>query len=180
VLVEGGGNGAVDVDALESLLVALLHPLPEGRYALLQLLLVVLPLLAEEQLVQLETAPAVAQRVVLDVFQELGRELVLTAELEEVLNAVEPLVVVEHEEVLVLLLLRHVAQPVQGVEGAQQPLRRTLHRTVEGGVADQRDGLVGGEGLLEALPEYILLALVENAILFLHGGSNTRNRISND
>jgi hypothetical protein len=180
VLVEGGGNGAVDVDALESLLVALLHPLPEGRYALLQLLLVVLPLLAEEQLVQLETAPAVAQRVVLDVFQELGRELVLTAELEEVLNAVEPLVVVEHEEVLVLLLLRHVAQPVQGVEGAQQPRRRTLHRTVEGGVADQRDGLVGGEGLLEALPEYILLALVENAILFLHGGSNTRNRISND
>lgn len=60
------------------------------------------------------------------------------------LNAVESLVVVEHEEVLILLLLGHVPQPVQRVEGAEIGSIASLwHRLIlEGLVADERSGLV--------------------------------------
>lgn len=110
MLVKGRRNGAIYVDTLQRPLVALLNAFRQSRNRLPQLLLVILPLLAKEELIQLETAASVAQRIILYIFEELRVELVLTAHLEEVLDAVEPLMVVEHEEVLALLLLRHVPQ----------------------------------------------------------------------
>lgn len=60
------------------------------------------------------------------------------------LDAVESLVVVEHEEIFVLLLLGHVPQPVQRVEGPEIGSIAGLGEwlILEGMVADERSGLI--------------------------------------
>ena len=169
VLVEGVGDGPVDVDALHDLEVGLLDLLVERADHVVQFLLVVLLLaLPEEQLVQREVLVAVAQCVHFDALQELRGELVLRPELEEVLDAVESLVVVEHEEVLVLLLLGHVPQPVQRVEGAEVGRAARLRHCLllQGLVADERSWLVlGVRAGVVALAEEILLVFVEYSLL---------------
>ena len=116
MFVEGGRDGPVDVDALDCPLMALGDAFGECGYAESEFFLKVLFLLASEELIEFEVVVGVAERIVLDVFEELRVDLIAVAELEEVLDAVEALVVVEHEEVLALLLLRHIPQPLQRVE----------------------------------------------------------------
>lgn len=84
------------------------------------------------------------------------------------LNAVESLVVVEHEEVLILLLFGHVPQPVQRIECPEIGSIACLwHRLILNRlIADQRNGLVLGiRALFVSFSEEILLILVENMFL---------------
>ena len=110
------GDGFVDVDTLHHFIVYFLYLLLQRNNHILQFLFVVLlfPVI-DEEFAEAKVVIAVAECIHLYIFEELGGELVLVAELEEMLNAIEPLVVVEHEEVLGLFFLRHVPQSVQGV-----------------------------------------------------------------
>lgn len=171
MLVKSRRNSPIYVDTLQRPLVTLLNAFRQRRYRLPQLLAVILPLLAKEELIQLETAASVTQRVILYIFEEFRVELVLTAHLEEVLDAVEPLMIVEHEEILALLLLRHVPQSLQRVVGAR--LRQGIvGRVVEGVIGEQGQRVVSRVILLVA-PEDVHLAVVEDAVLLLHGPSIT-------
>ena len=110
------GDGFVDVDTLHHFIVYFLYLLLQRNNHILQFLFVVLlfPVI-DEEFAEAKVVIAVAECIHLYIFEELGGELVLVAELEEMLNAIEPLVVVEHEEVLGLLFLRHVPESIQGV-----------------------------------------------------------------
>lgn len=111
MLIEGVGDGLVDVHIADDLLVDFRHFFVESDYAILNLLLIMVLIFPHEQLVQLKVmVVAVPQGVDLYILQELGGKLVLIAEFEEVLNSIEPFVIVEEEEIFVLLLLGDVLE----------------------------------------------------------------------
>lgn len=134
--------------------------------------------LIEEEFVELEVfaGVGVAQRVRLDVFQEVARELGRVVQLEQVLDAPELFVVSEHEKILVLLVFRQILEPVQGVVGFEEG--RPYFRIGWGTLRVVGDGLplhqgqevaVDGEGdVVVVVAEKIAFVLVEKALFLIH------------
>lgn len=106
---------------------AFLYSFSQCSNTLLQLFLVVLPLLANKKLVQLESSSSIAKCVIFYASKKLWSESVLVAHFEEVLNSVEAFVVIEHVEVLVLLLLWHVSEAVKRIICSEFSKRSSLN-----------------------------------------------------
>lgn len=123
MLVEGIGDGLINVHIDDDFLMDFRYFFVECDYTILNLLLIMVLILANKQFVELKIiVVAVSQGIDLDIFEEFGGKLVLIAEFEEMLNSIESFVIVEDEKIFVLLLLRDILEDALRVVGLEEGL----------------------------------------------------------
>lgn len=109
-------NGFVDIHIINNFLIDLFDSMVKMYFSILYVFLLVVHRLAEKQFVKLEIFLfSVSKSVRFDVLKKLSREFIIVSKVKEMLNTIKILMIVHHENVLILSLLRNVLQSIERI-----------------------------------------------------------------